>query len=1013
MMMKRQVSYKKPRRGLAFFITFLLYSSYPFAAGQPAQNHTAEPLEFKIFPLKTISSEQAQKLLSEVRIGTVSRLPDSNALLITGSANELTKARSIIGLIDTKEQFTVQVMLPSKGTEKLPSNRQIAEAVGNISIGTLSNPPPDTAEAGAIIDIHNGAVVVVAPQNLLTRIISAIEEKPILPEVREPKVEQPNTEIPTPPPSRPKEPEIEQIAAEPKQPEKISEPPATIRQYEPEPIPDGEQEIKLSLPPTVTIIDLLGLVGKHLQLDFMYDPKKVVGDVTLMINGEFRGPMKVKDLYPLLESVLKFRGFVMSRGPGNLVKIVPEAEALDIDPALLKVDKGKVEHGDVIVSRVFQLQHIDTTSAQNFLTTMKLASNVTPIAETGTIIVTDYAYRMPRIEELLEIIDKPGKLKQFRFRQLIYTMAKTLAPKVKTLAEELGTISVTITEQAETPTTTAQARRAVQRPPARVTTPARQPDTSAKPTVYLDTDERTNRILMIGLDEQLTVVDELIDILDVQQQDLRTLKLYKIENIDAEEARKKLQELGVISGSRPTTPSRITTPSRTPTPEAAAPQTTAIVTTSEGLVEEPQIVVIEMTNSLLVNATAEQHAQITRILAYVDSKTEEEEIPYKIYALENQKPEDLAGVINQLIQETVKDKEGKVQEVIKKTEDEIIVIPDENTFSLIVYASKKNQEWIASLIKQLDKRRPQVLIDVTLVSISEADAFDYDLNLVSKYPSFVTGDTMDKLTALLSPTGTGFPSHRITEVTSILGDSSPGKGFYADSHIQALLSLMQKKGYGRILAKPKILVNDNENGHIDTTNTIYVSRSASTVVTTGGETPISTSYTFDEFPSGIILDITPHISEGNLLRLEITMSRSSQTAPESGIEKNDPPPDKSESNIETIVTVPDKSTIILGGITTLEQAKENWKVPLIGDIPLVGGLFRKIDNTSRQTKLYIFVKADILRPDEKLAGLPDLERISGKNRMAFEKFEERFQKYQDWPGIKSKPMDPVKILEAD
>jgi general secretion pathway protein D len=88
-------------------------------------------------------------------------------------------------------------------------------------------------------------------------------------------------------------------------------------------------------------------------------------------------------------------------------------------------------------------------------------------------------------------------------------------------------------------------------------------------------------------------------------------------------------------------------------------------------------------------------------------------------------------------------------------------------------------------------------------------------------------------------------------------------------------------------------------------------------------------------------------------------------------------------------------------------------VPLLGDIPLVGGLFRKINNNSRQSKLYIFVKANILRPSETVAGLPDLERISTKNRAAFEGFEEKFQRYEDWPGIKPKPMDPLRVLEAE
>jgi type II secretory pathway component GspD/PulD (secretin) len=87
-------------------------------------------------------------------------------------------------------------------------------------------------------------------------------------------------------------------------------------------------------------------------------------------------------------------------------------------------------------------------------------------------------------------------------------------------------------------------------------------------------------------------------------------------------------------------------------------------------------------------------------------------------------------------------------------------------------------------------------------------------------------------------------------------------------------------------------------------------------------------------------------------------------------------------------------------------------VPLLGDIPLVGGLFRKIGNTSNDTRLYVFVKGEILRPDEKIAGLPDLEQISDRNKAAFEELEERFQSHQDWPGIKPKNMNPLNVLDA-
>jgi type II secretory pathway component GspD/PulD (secretin) len=111
--------------------------------------------------------------------------------------------------------------------------------------------------------------------------------------------------------------------------------------------------------------------------------------------------------------------------------------------------------------------------------------------------------------------------------------------------------------------------------------------------------------------------------------------------------------------------------------------------------------------------------------------------------------------------------------------------------------------------------------------------------------------------------------------------------------------------------------------------------------------------------------------------------------------------------------VPDNSTIILGGIIQLSQAKKNSKVPFLGDIPIAGGLFRNISNTNKQSKLYVFVRANILRPSETAAGLPDLERISNRNRSAVEGFEGKYQEHQDWPGIEPEPVEPLHVLESE
>jgi len=1044
-------------------VVLLLFSNYLLAA----QQGVSEAMEFKIFPLKYISVEQGKKYLIEAGVGTtVSPFPGTAALLVTAKPDELIKAMTILNLVDCRGQFAVKRVVGASMDMNLPSAELIAAKVGNISIGSFFNPPAVNAKVRAIMGIHNDALVVVAPVGSLDKIISALGQlsnpgqritqtgpdaltKYKSPELTMPDVMGPRSaapavllgeseaaggEVRTQPNNVAAVLEQEQKVPEPKA--SAPQPPAVSRPYETKPIPNGEDVLQLALPETLDITEFLGFVGEHLHLTYLYDSTKVKGDITLRPHGRLRGPIKLKDLYPLLEQVMQFYGFAMTRR-GDLVSIVPAAETQNIDPDLYP-DAKDIEMGDAVITRFFKLQHIDTTNAKNLLDGMRLVTEVRPIPETRTLIVTAFAYRMPRIEALLELVDKPGEPKKFRFRQLQYTMALTLTPKIQTLAEQLGTISVTIAAaKPAAPTTISSARkpgettaqyqlRLRQEAQARarratMPTPTTTPAEPGKPTVYLEADERTNRVLMIGLNEQLDAVEELIDTLDVAQQDLRTLKLYKIEYVDAEEARKKLEELGIITPIQRTAypySSRITGDATPSTPTSRPTTTTRPPTTRaprygeerEPLVGEPQVVVVEPTNSLLVNATAEQHVQIATILSYVDSEMQEDEIPYKIYPLENQSPDHLKEILMPLIEETVLDKEGKIESVIRKQDEQIEIVADPNTFSLIVYASKKNQEWIESLIEKLDQRRPQVLIDVTLVQVSKNDAFDYDLNLIQSFPDLVS---TSGLTGAILP-GVAEGSSLVSKLLEsgrnrfidFQSNGGVGTGFYGDRHINALLTAMQTKDYGRVLAKPKILVNDNEPGTISTTDTTYVTKTTGAVVE-GSMGVVQTGVDYEGYPAGITLNITPHISRGDWLRLDIGLTRS-----DFGTITGERPPDTTESNVDTTVTVPDGSTIILGGLLKLNQSKGGTKVPILGDIPLIGGLFRSTSNSDLQRHLYVFVKAEIIRPDSKGFVGTDLTRISDRNREAFEKHEIEFQEYHDWPGIKPKAMKPFKVLEA-
>jgi general secretion pathway protein D len=366
---------------------------------------------------------------------------------------------------------------------------------------------------------------------------------------------------------------------------------------------------------------------------------------------------------------------------------------------------------------------------------------------------------------------------------------------------------------------------------------------------------------------------------------------------------------------------------------------------------------------------------------------------------------------------TEEEKDAKIVTTTKRRrlEDEIIIIAEPKTYSLIVYANKENQQWISMLIDQLDNYRPQVLLDVTLVEVTKNEEFTLDLDMVSKFPKFVAGGSMDYLTAKIQP----FPVNQIAEAVSIGGS---GSAFYADEHIQALLTAMHQKGYGRILARPKLLVNDNEEGTITSEEEqTIVSPTTEVIPGTAATAPTAaTSVNLATYTAGITLIITPHISKGDQLRLAMNLTRTDFRRREDYVitsqdgEISGPtPPDLLTSDVTTTVTVPDRSTIILGGLEKLTQNKGGTKVPLLGDIPLIGGLFRGTANTDVQSRLYVFVKAHILRPGEEPTGETDLEVVSAHNRATFEKYEAEMQAYQGWPGMEPQPMDPLRVLEMN
>jgi type II secretory pathway component GspD/PulD (secretin) len=1097
-------------------------------------------------PLRYLDAEQCNFFLGPLGLRYVPVVPGANLFSVRGTPDQVKRAKLVLDVVDSPEDYCIENLGPASIVRTLPSNEQIAMALGNINIGTFNKPPVKDTNLRAIIDIHGDSILAFLPDRygdqlhklladndiamsfqkavlaqsepdgrlpeklsgtistssqsrtikqetesnevVITGIVDSEQqhEKSILPTSRTVQTavvlassemtasSEPHAEDKTAKNSRA---EVENDSELPKTAKIIFKrtpngpESAETRTVTDKALPDnGEDIIDMTLPETITLIQLLDLAGKYMGLNYVYDPREITNQsVALKLHGNLQGEMKVKNLYALLETVMGFMGLAMIRQEEDLVAIVKIDKALQTQPELVDAKNSTVQIGDTVVTRAFNVQHVDILRVITLLQDMKLSVAATALQNANVLLVTCHADRMNRVERLVEMVDRPGRPTECRFRRLYYIKATALVVKIRTLAQELEGIAVL--------TASATAK------PSAKPVIATAPKPAARRPVYLDSDERTNRILMIGFEEELTLIEQLIDILDVAQADSRSPNIYNIKNIDAKQALDKLQELEVLKtsgGSAPIAEAGSNDNELTEEPLVAVLGTTnqllvratsdqharigeflnyidvipesirtlayyeikcikahtarqileeldvvsvgAVVPTvaagpnepvvsqtrripdkrtADSLTDTPQVVVSESTNALLVRATAGQHEQIAGIIQYIDRKIPEEVLSYEIYPVENSSPAHIAGMLEQLLAETTEDKEGKIEK-IADTPERITIVPDPNTFSLIVYASQKNQEWIESLINRLDKRRPQVLIDVTLVEVTRTDTFEYDLNLVANAKDAVLGNIVIN------------PIQSVTSGLKLEGgfnlmdqDGNPTghtKAFYSDEKVQALLTAIKRKNYGRVLAKPKVLVDDGQEGQIVTTDeTTYVKESIQ-IPQTG--TPITTR-DFVPIQASIELQITPHISEGDLLRLDVHLSRGDfGTRPLSGA-----PPDKATSEVTTTVFVPDDHTVILGGLVKLNQSKGSSKVPILGDIPLIGGLFRSVDNSDVEKKLYVFLKANIVRPYEE-SRLTDLQKMSKKHQEAFEKSESEFQKIEGIPGIRPDPMRPERVLNG-
>lgn len=325
----------------------------------------------------------------------------------------------------------------------------------------------------------------------------------------------------------------------------------------------------------------------------------------------------------------------------------------------------------------------------------------------------------------------------------------------------------------------------------------------------------------------------------------------------------------------------------------------------------------EKSNTIILMDTPEKTNQMQMLIKEIDVP-----IVTKIFNLEYAKAEDLEKKISETLTKNV----GKLKS-------------DTRSNKLVITDTPMRMKEIEKIIAAFDERHREVLIEAKIVKVILSDQFQMGVNweaIVQEYKGLDIKSVFDVL-------------------TSSDKRGSLSIGTLATNNYTALVQALQQVGTTNTLSSPRITALNNEEAKIMVGSTEpYVT----TTTTTPASGPTTTAEAVNFIDVGVKLYVTPTISKDNFITMKIRpeVSAADRTLVTS---QNNKIPIVDTSVAETKVMVKDGETIVIGGLIKDEMVDTVKKVPLFGDIPLVGFAFRSKDKTVKKTELVIFLTPHI------------------------------------------------------
>lgn len=417
-------------------------------------------------------------------------------------------------------------------------------------------------------------------------------------------------------------------------------------------------------------------------------------------------------------------------------------------------------------------------------------------------------------------------------------------------------------------------------------------------------------------------------------------------------------------------------------------------------------VVYEPSNLLIVTSPPASLVRFMKIIEAVDiPSTERESVRTFVYNVENGDAKKLADILKNLYEKkgsSVKTvytppKAGPVapatpaapsvqpkpatpsttEGLIGDVEGDIVILAYEDINALIVKTSPRNYLSILETLKKLDVSSRQVLIEVLIAEVTLTDTTQFGIEWLLKSPISIEGKHVTGLSGFTSETLPGTIAPTIDsisgEVAKIITTPASGTAFAAvinPGRYGAILNAFAGIGKLNVLSSPHILAMDNKEAKIEIGEEIPIAtgfQQQPSTSTTTGTTSFVAAGQIQYRTTGIILTVTPHISEKGRVTLKISQEISNKGVDVSlaGITS----PSFTTRKAQTTGVVQSGHTLVIGGLISEQKNRTREGIPLLSSIPLLGYFFGATKDVSRKTELLVLVTPHVITSVEEADAL--------------------------------------------